>query len=115
MLAPRACVIWAAVFRTWLCILALLFAPASGFGFMPAVSSGDACVQSCPDDDARGQCAPDCQDCACCAHVHPVVVLARAHVVVQWSAGAPRIAHDERQPPSADVGDILHVPIVPLA
>lgn len=102
------------MFRIWLCLIALLFAPTGGFGFMPAVSSGVACVQSCPDDDEQGQCAPDCVDCTCCSHVRPVA-LSRAHSVIPSPAAPHLTEHDERQPPSADLGDILHVPIVPLA
>lgn len=29
----------------------------------------EACAQPCPDDDEKGQCAPDCADCTCCGHV----------------------------------------------
>lgn len=102
------------MFRIWLCLIALLFAPTGGLGFMPAVSSSEVCVQSCPDDDEQGQCAPDCVDCACCAHVRPVV-LTRSHPALPRPAEGDAIEHDERTPLSVDAGDILHVPIVRLA
>lgn len=30
------------------------------------------CEQTCPDDDAKGNCAPYCDDCLCCAHLPSV-------------------------------------------
>ncbi|MDY7229139.1 hypothetical protein [Hyalangium rubrum] len=100
--------------RIWLCLFTLLFAPVGGFGFMPAVSSGGVCMQSCPDDDEQGQCALDCTDCTCCSHVRPVV-LARTNTVIPSPPEPDSTEHDEQQPPSADAGDILHVPIAHLA
>jgi hypothetical protein len=102
------------VLRIWLCLYALLFAPVGGFGFTPAVSSGGVCMQICPDDDEQGQCAPDCTDCACCSHVQQVV-LACSHTLMPSIAEPAPIEHEEQQPPSADVGDILHVPRAHLA
>lgn len=33
--------------------------------------------EACADDEAQGQCAPECQDCTCCAH-HPSSALTAA-------------------------------------
>ena len=100
--------------RLWLFLSLLLFAPVGG-GLSAPASSGDVCVQNCQDDDERGQCAPDCNDCVCCSHARQVVAVP-ASSTVQWdSRPAPIAEHEEDEPPSAEVGDILHVPIAPLA
>lgn len=101
------------VLRLWLCLSLLLFAPIRG-GFLPSIE-GDVCTQSCPDDDANGKCAPDCADCACCGHVRTVALPLSG---LSSPAPVPRprlVAHEEDEPPSADVGDILHVPRAALA
>jgi hypothetical protein len=103
----------APMFRTWLC-LALLFASVGGTGSLPTVASGDGCAQNCQDDDERGQCAPDCADCLCCAHARPVM-LARSATLLQSLPGSVPIEHEEQTPPFVDAGDILHVPILALA
>jgi hypothetical protein len=97
------------VLRLWLFIGFLLLTPGVG-GVLPLVQ-GDVCEQGCPDDDAWGQCAPDCADCTCCSHVRSVVLVPSATVLLSL----PRptfFAQEEDEPASADVGDILHVPIV---
>lgn len=98
--------------RVLLCLILVLFAPAGG-GFFPAVSA-EVCAESCEDDDAQGHCAPDCSDCTCCTHGRTFAVLAPATSEPR-PPGAPRFDHDEAWPASADVGDILHVPIGLLA
>lgn len=100
--------------RVWLFLSLLLFAPVGG-GLLPPASSGDVCVQSCRDDDERGQCAPDCIDCVCCSHVRLVVVAPTPSTITSAPRSAPATEHEEDEPPSAEVGDILHVPIAPLA
>lgn len=100
--------------RVWFFLSLLLFAPVGG-GLWPSASSGDVCVQSCRDDDERGQCAPDCIDCVCCSHAHQAVVAPTPSTVSWARRAAPAIEHDEDEPPSAEPGDILHVPIAPLA
>lgn len=100
--------------RTWLCIIALLFASVGGSGFLPAVATGDVCTQSCQDDNERGQCAPDCTDCLCCSHARPVMLACPVTLLLSLPGPVP-IEHEEQAPPSVDVGDILHVPILALA
>jgi hypothetical protein len=102
------------VLRLWLCILLVLFAPFGGSGSLLASAVGEVCTQSCPDDDERGQCAPDCDDCLCCVHARPVMI-ARPATLLPGHPEPVRIERDEQAPPSADVGDILHVPILALA
>ena len=102
--------------RIWLCLCLLLFAPNLG-GLLPTLSgtAGEVCTQSCPDDDERGQCAPDCADCTCCGHVRSVAAPVRLPSPTQRVPRPPLFVHDEDEPASADVGDILHVPIALLA
>jgi hypothetical protein len=102
------------MFRTWLCIIALLFASVGGTGSLPGLASGDVCTQNCQDDDERGQCAPDCDDCLCCSHARPAM-LARAAILPPSLPDPVLIEHEEPEPLSVDVGDILHVPIAALA
>ncbi len=100
--------------RLWLFLSLLLSTPVGG-GLLSPASSGDVCTQSCRDDDERGQCAPDCTDCVCCSHARPVVVAPTPATVPMAPRPPPAAEHEEDEPPSVDVGDILHVPIVPLA
>ena len=102
--------------RIWLCLSLLLFAPSVG-GLLPTLAgvAGEVCTQSCEDDDAQGQCAPDCVDCTCCAHVRSVAAPIPMPSLAPRVDRPSRFAHEEAAPPSADVGDILHVPIAVLA
>ena len=96
-------------------LLSLLLCTPAGSGLLSAASPGDVCMQSCPDDDEHGQCAPDCTDCVCCAHVRRVIVAPVLSTVPLAPRSPPVARHEEDEPASADVGDILHVPIVALA
>ncbi|WP_235216576.1 hypothetical protein [Archangium violaceum] len=96
-------------------LLSLLLCTPAGSGLLSAASSGDVCMQSCPDDDEHGQCAPDCTDCVCCSHVRLVVVAPVPSMVPRAPRPPPVAGYEEDEPASADVGDILHVPIVLLA
>ncbi|MFP2928398.1 hypothetical protein ACLESO_25030 [Pyxidicoccus sp. 3LG] len=102
--------------RLWLCLSLLLFAPGFG-GLLPTVAGAavEVCSQDCPDDDDRGQCAPDCADCTCCGHVRSVAAPIPVPSLVPRADRPPLFAREEQEPPSADVGDILHVPIAVLA
>jgi hypothetical protein len=102
------------VLRIWLCVIALLFASVGGSGFPLAAATNDECVQGCPDDDERGQCASDCADCLCCVHAR-TVMLAPSAVLLPSRSGPVLIEHEEQTPPAVDMGDILHVPILALA
>lgn len=100
--------------RIWLCVIALLFASVGGSGFSPLPSSGEECSQSCPDDDSRGQCSPDCADCTCCAHPRPVALVRAAWILVSPPSTLLPV-EEEQEPLSAHTGDILHVPRRSLA
>ncbi|MEK6606119.1 MAG: hypothetical protein AABZ30_00490 [Myxococcota bacterium] len=72
--------------------------------FLPTV-----CQESCPDDDARGNCAPNCSDCACCGHLLAAALPAQPRVL----ASAPSVARvwrTERVLPIAELPAIEHVP-----
>ncbi|MCY1078658.1 hypothetical protein [Archangium lansingense] len=100
--------------RIWFVLSLLLFTPVGG-GLLSPTSSGDVCMQSCPDDDESGQCAPDCTDCVCCAHARLMVVAPIPSTIPMAPKPPPAVRHEEDEPSSADVGDIQHVPIVSLA
>lgn len=102
--------------RIWLCLCLLLLAPSVG-GLLPTLSgiAGEVCTQQCADDDEQGQCAPDCVDCTCCAHVRSVAAPLPRPSLAPRAERQSRFAYEEAEPPSADVGDILHVPIAVLA
>jgi hypothetical protein len=104
------------VLRIWLCLSLLLFAPSVG-GLLPTLSgtAGEVCAERCADDDERGQCAPECADCTCCGHVRSVAAPGLIPSLMPHVERPPRFAYDESTPPSADLGDILHVPIAVLA
>ncbi|WXH28560.1 hypothetical protein WA016_02505 [Myxococcus stipitatus] len=102
--------------RVWLCLCLLLFAPMEGgLGLALFDSVDTVCEQGCPDDDERGQCAPDCADCTCCGHVRAVAA-PTAHPLLWLESYRPELAaQDEDTPASADLDGILHVPRVHLA
>jgi hypothetical protein len=104
------------VLRIWLFLSLLLFAPGVG-GLLPTLAggAGEVCTQQCADDDEQGHCAPDCVDCTCCAHVRSVAAPVPMPSLTPCADRPSRFAHEEVEPPSADVGDILHVPIAVLA
>ncbi len=83
--------------------------------FLALANSGLAsglCEEACPDDDAQGQCAPDCTDCVCCSHAPQPVQLANA-AEVAVAAGSPvQVEWTDRALPWVEPGEILHVPIV---
>lgn len=102
--------------RLWLILCLVLLAPIGGglaHAFVPA--QAEACLTGCADDDAQGQCAPTCVDCACCSHVRPLAVAAPLSELEDSPFREPPIALEVVEPSSADADDILHVPIVPLA
>ena len=102
--------------RLWLFIWLLLLAPVGG-GLAHAFGPGpaEACSTGCADDDAQGECAPTCVDCACCSHVKPLAVAVPLPGFVSPLLRTPRITLEDAEPSSADADDILHVPIAPLA
>ncbi|WP_257455255.1 hypothetical protein [Archangium lipolyticum] len=99
--------------RIWFFLSLLLFAPVGG-GLVPPASPGVVCTQRCEDDDERGQCAPDCLDCTCCSHLRQVVLTPTLSSLPR-APRPPPVEHEEDEPTSVEVGDILHIPIVALA
>ncbi|RYZ39355.1 MAG: hypothetical protein EOO71_20385 [Myxococcaceae bacterium] len=101
--------------RLWLFICLMILAPVGGglaHAFGPAPS--EICATGCSDDDAHGQCAPTCVDCACCSHVKPLAVAVPLPGFVSAAPRPSRITLDAVEPSSADADDILHVPIASL-
>ncbi|WP_375759590.1 hypothetical protein [Corallococcus exercitus] len=102
--------------RLWLFICLMLLAPVGG-GLAHALGpaqQAETCLTGCADDDAQGQCAPTCVDCACCTHVRPLAVAVPLPGLVASAFREPPIPLDDTEPSSADADDILHPPIVPL-
>lgn len=60
----------AAVLRL-LALLVAIFVAGQASG-ASAFLGGQECAESCPDDDAEGNCAPFCDDCVCCPHPRSV-------------------------------------------
>jgi hypothetical protein len=79
-----------------------------------AAICGDAdCDESCPTDVSGGQCPPNCHFCSCCSlpkvtSPGTVNALPPPGQVSTWVRSSDR-------PVSPEPGDILHVPISPLA
>ena len=85
-----------------------------------ALATGDrsaeasACSQQCPDDDSSGKCPPDCATCVCCPHLRMMAVCTDMKPMLP--SGSSEVP--ERLlavPQSPEPGEILHVPIIPLA
>ncbi len=94
--------------RTVVCLMLLSFGAS---GVLPSAAADDVrCEQTCPDDDEKGQCAPDCDDCICCAHLRPVAVI-QAPGSVSVPLADALVVHAEHPPASPYLGEILHVPI----
>lgn len=73
------------------------------------------CEQSCPDDDADGQCAPDCVDCTCCSHLPNPVSFQEASRPVWEGLKQATVEWSDRVLPMVEPQEILHVPIAVLA
>ena len=75
-----------------------------------STATPDPCAQQCEDDGPDGQCAPNCEDCVCCAHTR-VAVTGRAtdplpiavRIATGWRGSRPAR-------PEAEAEDILRVP-----
>ncbi|HEX2571102.1 MAG TPA: hypothetical protein VH877_16215 [Polyangia bacterium] len=68
------------------------------------------CEESCPDDDARGECTPTCACPICCAH-HAPMVIHDGLMVERLPAAQPRHAIASTPlPPSAEASEIFHIP-----
>ncbi len=65
------------------------------------------CVDACPDDDAQGQCAPDCSDCSCC---HSVVALTPVTPSLISILRAEAVAEPLPAVSLLDPEEIRHVP-----
>ncbi len=102
--------------RIWLCLSLLLFAPTEGGLWMAIADATETvCAQRCPDDDASGQCAPDCADCSCCGHVRSIAAPVSPPSLLLEAPRPRLVLWDEAAPASADLDDILHVPKALLA
>jgi hypothetical protein len=104
------------VLRLWLILCLVMLAPLGGglaHAFGPA-QQAETCLTGCADDDAQGQCAPTCVDCACCTHAKPLAVAVPLPGLVSARGQELPITLEASEPSSADADDILHPPIVPL-
>ena len=71
--------------------------------------SRPVCEESCPDDDANGECTPTCTCTGCCAHHAPVVVLYLTVERLPVGRSLPS-APSTLLPPSAESHEIFHIP-----
>lgn len=94
-------------------ILSLVFLLSQGAG-LNRLSGLEVCRQSCPDDDARGNCGPGCSDCQCCSHPRPVT--ASVNPVLPARMGSrPGAVATEVAPSDIEPQEIDHVPKPGLA
>jgi hypothetical protein len=70
----------------------------------------ESCLQPCDDDDADGHCPPDCGDCTCCAHPAPIIPAATRLSVLSVTLQSRYREPAESLPPSADPGEVFHIP-----
>jgi hypothetical protein len=67
------------------------------------------CEESCPDDDADGECTPTCACPVCCAHHAPVLV--HRLMAERLPAAQPLLSTVSTPlPPSAEPHEIFHIP-----
>ncbi len=93
-------------------LLALVACQATG-----VLEFGDAvvCAEGCADDDAEGNCASDCDDCACCGHAGSMLPATAGHEKAVFSIGAIAPWFLIASPPSISLPGIDHVPKRTLA
>lgn len=84
-------------------------------GALSVTTEAERCEETCPDDDAQGNCASDCDACLCCAHSPRPIPIAEGSSPVDAKAESPAFEVTESAVPSADPREILHVPITRLA
>ena len=75
----------------------------------------EVCEQGCPDDDADGNCAATCADCACCSHLSQTAPLLNAAAAIGLSLVQVDVEWTGRALPLVDPQEILHVPKTVLA
>ena len=104
MRAPGRGRLWYTLFpmRAWaLVLLALVLLP-----LVPAPVE----ICDCPEDGETGSCAPDCNNCACCAHI-PRLLAERPGIGEPGSV----VASVDEAPPlrllSPAPRDVFHVPL----
>jgi hypothetical protein len=95
------------VLRVLFSVGILLLGPASGASLLARTAG--ICVETCPDDDEQGQCAPGCDDCSCCNHVR-TAALKPAGILLETVDTERCLARSTPAPPPVDVRGIRHVP-----
>lgn len=97
------------------------FVTCFALAFQLALASGgiawadaEGCAEECPDDDAKGECAPGCDDCTCCPHIRALKVEAEFKERSAQSAVKVRSVL-KSAPASPEPKEILHVPKARLA
>jgi len=76
--------------------------------------SEERCTEACADDDAQGRCAPECQDCTCCAH-QPAPVLSAPGTALGAPVARPHTEAPATSPRTAHARKIPHIPRRALA
>lgn len=77
-------------------------------------TQAEPCAEECPDDDAKGECTPGCDDCTCCPHVRALTL--ETDVKERGAQSAMKVRSVVRSAPaSPEPKEILHVPKARLA
>ena len=77
--------------------------------------SEERCTEACEDDDAEGECAPECEDCTCCAHQPAPVLTAPSHAALTAPAARQHTEAPAAWPQTAHGRKIPHIPRRALA
>ena len=79
------------------------------------LAGADACAADCEDEAQGKDCPPVCPTCACTLRAAPSLA---PHLAALRPPGSPTalllVVEADAMPPSPDLGDALHVPIVLL-
>ena len=75
----------------------------------------ERCTEQCADDDEQGQCAPECQDCTCCAHHAASVLAVPSGSPLPAPVARQRTEAPTAQPQAAHARKIPHIPRPALA
>ena len=96
-------------------ILSLGFACFLALANNPVRLFDETCIDSCPDDDAQGQCSADCADCVCCSHAPQSAASSCAVQLPLTKPNRVDVEWNERVLPLVEPREILDVPKAFLA
>jgi hypothetical protein len=97
-----------------LLLLTLLLLGAAHVAELAGLSE-ERCAEACADDDAQGECAPECDDCTCCAHQPAPVLSAPGCTALAAPAARPHTEAPAARPQAAHARKIPHIPRRALA